>query len=70
MHKTSYIIDLGFQLTYSINYSEKQFKLPRYGVCVYDENKGMHQVKESSDDLELLKEKYNTNIVLDQSFDF
>lgn len=65
MNKQSYIIDLGSKLNYSIN--KKQFTLPRYGVCVFDENKGMHQIKESSDDLDYLKKEYKTNIVIDQS---
>lgn len=67
MTKQSYVIDLGVNLNYSIMDSPKIFKLPRYGACVYDENKGMHQVKESSDDLEYLKKAYNTDIVIDNA---
>jgi hypothetical protein len=67
MTKKSYIIDLGVNLNYSIMDSPKTFKLPRYGVCVFDENKGMHQVKASSDDLNYLKKAYNTDIVIDQA---
>lgn len=57
-----FIIDLGQSFPYEIDGEKKA--LPRFGYWAYDTRKEKHQCIECHDDVDYLRKKYSTDIIV------
>ena len=60
--KKPFITDMGkdeFMTWTAKDGTQSKEILPRYGVWIYDQSRGKHQVKETGSDLPILLQKYN-----------